>query len=50
MRRALKPTGSVYLHCDPIAWHYLKELMDAVFGRRRFRNEIVWCYKSRGAS
>ncbi len=44
MRRVLKPTGSIYLHCDPTASHYLKELMDAVFGKRNFRNEIVWCY------
>ena len=44
MRRVLKPTGSLYLHCDPTASHYLKELLDAVFGRRNFRNEIVWHY------
>ena len=44
MRRLLKPTGSIYLHCDPTASHYLKELMDAVFGKKNFRNEIVWCY------
>ena len=42
MRRVLKPTGSIYLHCDPTASHYLKALMDAVFGRAQFRNEIVW--------
>ena len=43
MRRILKPTGSIYLHCDPTASHYLKLLMDAVFGKRsNFRNEIVW--------
>lgn len=42
MRRLLKPTGSIYLHCDPTASHYLKILMDAVFGHRNFRNEIVW--------
>ena len=42
MRRLLKPTGSIYLHCDPTASHYLKILMDAVFGLQRFRNEIVW--------
>ena len=42
MRRVLKPTGSIYLHCDPTASHYLKLLMDAVFGRKNFRNEIVW--------
>lgn len=42
MRRILKLTGSIYLHCDPTASHYLKQLMDAVFGRQNFRNEIVW--------
>ena len=42
MRRVLKQTGSIYLHCDPTASHYLKALMDAVFGRKNFRNEIVW--------
>jgi len=42
LRRVLKDTGSVYLHCDPTASHYLKLLMDAVFGPRNFRNEIVW--------
>ena len=44
MRRVLKPTGSIYLHCDPNASHYLKMLMDAVFGKRCFINEIIWCY------
>ena len=44
MRRVLKPTGSIYLHCDPTASHYLKQLMDAVFGQGNFRNEIVWHY------
>src|SRR6202035_3727305 len=42
LRRVLKPTGSIYLHCDPTASHYLKVLMDAVFGPEHFRNEIVW--------
>ena len=42
MHRVLKPTGSMYLHCDPTASHYLKAMMDAVFGRKNFRNEIVW--------
>ena len=42
LRRVLKPTGSIYLHCDPTASHYLKVLMDAVFGKENFRNEIVW--------
>ena len=46
MRRVLKPTGSIYLHCDPTAGHYLKLLMDSVFGRQNFRNEIVWRYKN----
>ena len=42
LRRVLKPTGSIYLHCDPYASHYLKLLMDAIFGARNYRNEIVW--------
>lgn len=42
LRRVLKPTGSIYLHCDPTASHYLKVLMDAVFGAENFRNEIIW--------
>ena len=42
MRRLLKPTGSLYLHCDPTASHYLKMLLDGVFGRGNFRNEIAW--------
>lgn len=42
MHRALKDTGSIFLHCDPTASHYLKVVMDAVFGAKNFRNEIVW--------
>lgn len=42
LRRVLKPTGSIYLHCDPTASHYLKLLMDAIFGAHNFRDEIVW--------
>ena len=42
MRRVLRPSGAIYLHCDPTASHYLKLLMDALFGRRNFRNEVVW--------
>ena len=42
MKRLLKPTGSIYLHCDPTMSHYLKLMMDAVFGRKHFRNEIIW--------
>jgi len=42
MHRVLKPTGSLYLHCDPNASHYLKALLDAVFGAERFRREVIW--------
>ena len=42
LHRVLKPTGSIYLHCDPTASHYLKVLLDAVFSPQNFRNEIVW--------
>ena len=42
LHRVLKPTGSIYLHCDPTASHYLKVLMDAVFGKEYFRTEISW--------
>ena len=42
LHRVLKPTGSIYLHCDPTASHYLKLLMDAVFGAGNYRNEISW--------
>ena len=42
MRRVLKDTGSIYLHCDPTASHYLKLLMDAVFGTVNFKSDIVW--------
>ena len=42
LRRVLKPTGSIYLHCDPTASHYLKLLMDAVFGPANYTNEISW--------
>ena len=50
MRRVLKDTGSLYLHCDPTASHYLKSLMDAIFGDKNFRNEIVWHYRRWTAS
>ncbi len=42
MHKVLKPTGSLYLHCDPTASHYLKILLDAVFGAIQFKNEITW--------
>lgn len=45
LRRVLKDTGSIYLHCDPTASHYLKILMDTIFGNKFFRNEIIWAYR-----
>jgi DNA modification methylase len=42
LQRVLKPTGSLYLHCDPTASHYLKIVLDAVFGKTQFQNEIIW--------
>ena len=42
LKRVLKPTGSIYLHCDPTASHYLKLVMDGIFGSGTFRNEIAW--------
>lgn len=42
MHRVLKPTGSLYLHCDPTASHYLKLVLDGVFGKENFRTEISW--------
>jgi len=50
LRRLLKDSGSVYLHCDPTASHYLKMLLDDIFGAKNYRNEIVWCYRTGGAS
>ena len=50
MKKVLKETGSIYLHCDPTASHYLKIIMDGIFGRKNFRNEIVWCYRQGGRS
>ena len=45
MKRVLKPNGSVYLHCDQTMAHYLKVLMDAIFGKRNFCNNIAWSYR-----
>ena len=45
MKRILKSTGAIYLHCDPTMSHYLKLIMDAIFGRENFRNEIIWHYR-----
>lgn len=50
MHRVLNRSGSIYLHCDPTASHYLKLLMDTVFGVQNFRNEIIWCYRTGGIS
>lgn len=50
LHRVLKPTGSLYLHCDPTASHYLKVVLDAIFDKRNFKNEIVWFFKTGGVS
>ena len=50
LRRVLQATGSIYVHCDPTAGAYLKVLMDAVFGQRNFRNEVIWKYGLGGSS
>src|SRR5262245_9101801 len=42
LHRVLKPTGSLYLHCDPTASHYLKIILDGIFGAHNYRNEISW--------
>lgn len=42
MKSLLRPTGSIYLHCDPTASHYIKVMMDGIFGHKNFRNEIIW--------
>ncbi len=46
MKRTLKSTGSIYIHCDWHASHYIKCEMDKIFGYENFQNEIIWCYKS----
>ena len=45
MKRILKSSGSIYLHCDPTASHYLKIIMDAIFGAKNFLNELIWHYR-----
>lgn len=50
LRRVLKPTGTIYLHCDWHAGHHLKVMMDEIFGSERFLNEIVWYYKTSSGS
>ena len=44
MHRILKPTGSLYYHCAPTAGHFVKLMLDGIFGRKNFQNEIIWCY------
>lgn len=48
LRRVMKPEATLYLHCDPTASHYLKILLDAIFGAKNFLNEIAWCYDTGG--
>ncbi len=48
MQRVLKPTGSIYLHCDPTASHYIKLVMDSIFRLKNYRNELIWCYSGGG--
>ncbi|MYB34474.1 MAG: site-specific DNA-methyltransferase [Gammaproteobacteria bacterium] len=48
MRRILKPTGTIYLHCDPKMNHYLKLLLDAILGVAQYRNELIWYYRGAG--
>jgi len=50
LARVLKPTGGIYLHCDPTISHYLRILMDVVFGSENFQNEIIWHYGLGGSS
>lgn len=50
LRRVLKETGSIYVHCDPTASHYLRILLDAIYGKLMFQNEIIWGYKTGGAT
>lgn len=50
LKRVLKKTGALYLHCDPTASHYLKLLLDALFGPTQFQNEFIWYYGGGGAS
>jgi len=50
MHRVLRSDGSLFLHCDPTASHYLKILMDAIFGKKNLRNELVWHYRAMSAA
>ena len=46
LKRILKDTGSIYYHCDPTAGHFVKLMLDGIFGKNNFRNEIIWSYKT----
>ncbi len=50
LHRILKPTGSIYYHCDPTAGHFVKLMLDCVFGKENFRNNIIWTYNTGGIS
>jgi len=50
MRRVLKESGTIYYHCDPVMSHGVKLLMDSIFGKKNFRNEIIWGYRTQGVS
>ena len=50
MKRILKPAGCIYLHCDPTASHYLKLVMDSIFGKNNFQSEVIWGYRTQGVS
>ena len=50
LKKILKPKGTIFLHCDPTASHYIKLIMDNIFGVKNFRNEIIWCYRGGGVS
>ena len=50
LHKVLKSTGSLYLHCDPTASHYLKIILDEIFGADNFRNEVIWAYRTGGTS
>ena len=50
LKRILKPTGSIYYHCDPTAGHFVKLMLDCVFGKNNFQNELIWQYFAGGKS
>ena len=50
MKRILQSAGCIYLHCDPTASHYLKLVMDSIFGKKNFQSEVIWGYRTQGVS